>query len=290
MTNRRASKSASGRVSEAIRADSEASRLTGKLLKRAFFEDAPERVAPRLLGKLLVLRTRAGVMAGRIVEVEAYLGPHAETADLAAHSHRGPTPRNQVLFGPAGHAYVYSIYGLYFCMNFSCEKAGHGGGVLLRALEPVAGLEQMARNRGLPPFSFAAAKETDGATARKGRGNPKIDPTIAATNEKDGATMGNGRGNACELTSGPGRLCQAMGLTREKHNGLDLLDPKSPLQVRDDGMKVTRVLVTRRIGIRHAVELPLRFALAGNGCVSGPKRMAGRVVILRSGRASRLLR
>ena len=240
--------------------------IPGRLLKRAFFEAAPQRVAPRLLGKLLVLRTRAGVMAGRIVEVEAYLGPHAETADPAAHSHRGPTPRNQVLFGPAGHAYVYSIYGLYFCMNFSCEKAGHGGGVLLRALEPVAGLEQMARNRGLPPFSFAAAKEIDGATTR------------------------NERGNACELTSGPGRLCQAMGLTRETHNGLDLVDLKSPLQVRDDGMGVTRVLVTRRIGIRHAVELPLRFALAGNECVSGPKRMAGRVVILPSGRASRLLR
>jgi DNA-3-methyladenine glycosylase len=240
-------------------------RLPGKLIKRAFFEDAPERVAPRLLGKLLVSRTSAGLMAGRIVEVEAYLGPHAETADPAAHSHRGPTPQNQVLFGPAGHAYVYSIYGLYFCMNFSCEKEGRGGGVLLRALEPIAGLEQMARNRGLPPFSFAAAKEKDGAATR------------------------NGRGNACELTSGPGRLCQALGIDRETHNGLDLLDPNSPLQVRDDGMRVTRVLVTRRIGIRHAVELPLRFALPGHTCVSGPKNVAGKYIVLRPGGAGRLL-
>jgi DNA-3-methyladenine glycosylase len=223
--------------------------LPGRLLERAFFEAAPERVAPRLLGKLLVSRTRAGLMAGRIVEVEAYLGPHQATPDPAAHTHRGPTPRNRVLFGPAGHAYVYSIYGLYYCMNFSCEKEGHGGGVLLRALEPVAGLEQMARNRSLPPDAAA-----------------------------------------CELTSGPGRLCQALGLSREMHNGLDLLDPKSQLQVRDDGMRATRVLVTRRIGIRHAAELPLRFALAGNGCVSGPKKMDGKLIFVRKGAAGRLLR
>jgi len=224
-------------------------RLPGKLLKRAFFEAGPEQVAPRLLGKLLVLRTRAGLIAGRIVEVEAYLGSHAQPADPAAHSHRGPTPRNQVLFGPAGHAYVYSIYGLYYCMNFSCEKEGHGGGVLLRALEPVAGIEKMARLRGL------------GSNAA-----------------------------ACELTGGPGRLCQALGLTRETHNGLDLLDPKSPLQVRDDGMRVTKVLVTRRIGIRHAVELPLRFALPGSECVSGPKNMEGKLIFVRLGRTGRLLR
>ena len=68
-----------------------------------------------------------------------------------------------------------------------------------------------------------------------------------------------------------------MGLTREMHNGLDLLDPKSPLQVRDDGMRFARVLVTRRIGIRHAVELPLRFSLPGNECVSGPRRMEGKL-------------
>lgn len=199
-------------------------------MNRPFFEAPPERVARRLLGKVLARRTRAGWLAGRIVEVEAYLGPHRKTADPAAHSHRGPTPRNQVLFGPAGHAYVYSIYGLYFCMNVSCEREGHGGGVLIRALEPVAGLEQMAHNRGLAP----------GAAAR-------------------------------ELTSGPGRLCQALGITRRTDNGLDLLDLNSPLQLRDDGARAGHVLVTARIGIRHAVELPLRFAIAGNSCVSGPK-------------------
>jgi len=207
--------------------------LPGRPLPRALFEAPPERVARRLLGKVLAQRTGSGWMAGRIVEVEAYLGPHRATADPAAHAHRGPTPRNQVLFGPAGHAYVYSIYGRYFCMNVSCERAGRAGSVLVRALEPVAGLEQMTRNRGLAPGA---------------------DPH--------------------ELTSGPGRLCQALGITRSRDNGLDLLDPESPLQLRDDGTRLGRVLVTRRIGIRHAVELPLRFVLAGHGCVSGPKSLA----------------
>ena len=130
-------------------AQSERIKPLGRLLRRDFFEAPPERVARLLLGKILVQKKKGRrPIAGRIVEVEAYLGPHRQLPDPAAHSHRGPTPRNQVLFGPAGHAYVYSIYGLYFCMNVSCEREGRGGGVLIRALEPVAGLEQMARNRG----------------------------------------------------------------------------------------------------------------------------------------------
>ena len=92
----------------------------GTLLPRVFFEASPEQVAPRLLGKVLAHRTSAGILAGRIVEVEAYLGPHNDPPDPAAHAHRGPTPRNRVLFGPAGYAYVYAIYGRYFCMNISC--------------------------------------------------------------------------------------------------------------------------------------------------------------------------
>src|SRR5260370_30894860 len=123
----------------------------GRVLGRKFFETRPELVAPRLLGKVLVHRTEAGTMAGRIVEAEAYLGPHNDPPDPAAHSHRGPTPRNLVIFWPAGHAYVYTIYGKYFCLNVSCEVEGRAGCVLLRALEPVAGLEPMAANRGMAP-------------------------------------------------------------------------------------------------------------------------------------------
>lgn len=213
----------------------EAAPLPGNPLSRRFFEKPPEIVAPRLLGKLLVHRTRRGVLAGRIVEAEAYLGPHNDPPDPAAHSHRGPTPRNSVLFGPAGYAYVYAIYGRYFCMNISCEKQGLAGCVLLRALEPVTGLEQMARNRGLSP----------GAAARM-------------------------------LTSGPSRLCQALGIVRPVHNGLDLLRPDSPLQVRDDGYPAAEVTVTPRIGISAAVDWPMRFSVAGNKCVSGPSTLSAR--------------
>ena len=211
-------------------------RLPGRLLPRAFFEDAPDRVAPRLLGKLLVHRVRSGILAGRIVEVEAYLGPHHEPPDPAAHSYRGPTPRNQVLFGPAGHAYVYVIYGRSFCMNVSCEPDGRAGCVLVRALEPVHGRQLMERNRSLDP----------GAP-------PKA------------------------LTSGPGRLTQALGLTRADHNGLDLTSARSPLQVRDDGVEAGPPLITPRIGIRHAVEWPLRFAVNDHPFISGPRKFSSDV-------------
>lgn len=211
----------------------------GSLLSRAFFQAAPEQVAPRLLGKVLTHRTGTGILAGRIVETEAYLGPHNEPPDPAAHSYRGLTPRNRVLFGLAGHAYVYAIYGRYFCMNVSCESKGKAGCVLLRALEPLPGpdgaeLAQMARNRGLAP----------GATAS-------------------------------QLASGPSRLCQALALTRLSHNGLDLTKPSSPLQLRDDGYPVSEVRVTPRIGIKRAIDWPLRFALPGHSCVSGPRHFEG---------------
>ncbi len=206
--------------------------MPGRPLPRAFFEAPPELVAPRLLGKVLAHRTRAGVLAGRIVEVEAYLGPHNDPPDPAAHSYRGPTPRNLVMFGPAGYAYIYSIYGRYFCANVSCDVEGRAGGVLFRALEPVLGADQMAKNRGLTP------------------GAP-----------------------ASQLTSGPSRLCQALGLTRSGHNGIDLTDPRSLLQIRDDSFPAQEALVTVRIGINHGIDFPLRFVLRGHPCVSGPKKM-----------------
>jgi len=204
----------------------------GRVVPRALFEDSPERVAPRLLGKLLVSFESEKVLAGRIVEVEAYLGPHNQPPDPAAHAHRGPTPRNMVLFGPAGHAYVYSIYGLYYCMNISCEREGLAGCVLLRALEPVSGIAEMVRNRGLD----------EDAPMRM-------------------------------IASGPSRLCLALGLTRPGHNGLDVASADSALQVREDGFPASDVVITPRIGIKHAVDLPLRFAVRGHGCVSGPRKL-----------------
>jgi DNA-3-methyladenine glycosylase len=201
-----------------------------KKIERKFFARPPEIVAPQILGKLLARRTSSGWLAGRIVEVEAYLGPHiTETPDPAAHSFRGVTDRNRVMFGPAGHAYVYFIYGMYYCVNVTCEPEGMAGAILIRALEPMLGQEEMALNRGLPANAAPA-----------------------------------------KLTGGPGRLCVALDITRPEHNGLDLLDPDSPLQLRQDSWTQTPIEITPRIGIRHAADLPLRFALAGNACVSRP--------------------
>jgi DNA-3-methyladenine glycosylase len=202
------------------------------ILPRAFYVDPPDIVARNLLGKLLVRRYQSGAgsrrkierLTGRIVEVEAYFG----LDDPAAHASAGKTERNAVLFGPPGFAYVYFIYGMHFCLNFSCEPEGQGAGVLLRALEPVEGLETMAHLRGL----------SDGA-------NPRL------------------------LTSGPGRLCQALGIDRETHNGIDATSARSGLHVEDDGFVPGKIEVSPRIGIRKAADRPLRFTIAGNRFVSG---------------------
>jgi DNA-3-methyladenine glycosylase len=195
-------------------------------MPRALFERPPDTVARAVLGKLLVRRTRDELLVGRIVEVEAYFGD----GDPAAHAAAGRTARNAVLFGPAGHAYVYFIYGMHSCLNISCEGAGQAGSLLVRALEPLQGIPQMAALRGL---AHAA---------------PRL------------------------LTSGPGRLCQAFGITRATHNGVDLLSEQSELQLRDDGYEAEAILSTPRIGITKAAERPLRFLIAGNPCVSGTAR------------------
>lgn len=111
----------------------------GPILKRTFYERSSEQVARALLGKVLI----HGRAAGIIVETEAYPGGD----DLASHSSRGITPRTRVIFGPPGHAYVYFIYGMYECLNIVAEREGHPGCVLIRALEPVDGIEVMRKRR-----------------------------------------------------------------------------------------------------------------------------------------------
>jgi DNA-3-methyladenine glycosylase len=162
-----------------------------------------------------------------VVETEAYLGEH----DAAAHAASGKTARNAVLYGPPGHAYIYNIYGLHACLNVSCLPEGDPGGVLFRALEPLQGIPQMRRNRGL-----------------------------------------DGSAGIHQLTSGPGKLCQAFGITRAKDNGLDFVSDKSRLGLVEDDFQCEEIRVTPRVGISKATDWPLRFFLAGNAFVSGRGR------------------
>lgn len=190
-----------------------------------FFDRDPRRVSRDLLGKLLVRRQGRKRLIGRIVEVEAYLG----TGDLAAHAAAGRTARNDVLFGPPGHAYVYFIYGNHYCLNISCLRDGMPGCILIRALEPVGDIEEMARARRVSAQSA---------------------------------------GDLRKLTSGPGRLAQAFGITRERDNGKNLTNSASDLFVAEDGFHPRRVSITKRVGITKAAEMPLRYVIAGNEFVS----------------------
>jgi DNA-3-methyladenine glycosylase len=199
-----------------------------KLLHRAFFNRDPRVVARELLGKLIVRREGRKKLAGRIVEVEAYLG----AGDLAAHAAAGHTARNAVIFGPPGHAYVYFIYGVHYCLNISCLPEGDAGCVLIRALEPVSEIREMAKARGLSDLDLTAPRDL-----RK-------------------------------LASGPGKLCEALGITRPRDNDKDMLSSKSDLQVMSDGFRTEEVAVTQRIGITKSAELPLRYVIAGNHFLS----------------------
>jgi DNA-3-methyladenine glycosylase len=149
--------------------------------------------------------------------------------DPAAHSASGRTARNFVLFGPPGLTYVYFIYGNHYCFNVSCLPDGEAGGVLFRALEPMTGIEQMAAGRDIE-----LGDKTD----------------------------------LRRLTSGPGRLAEAFGITRERDNEKDLTSKKSDLFIIDDGFRPESIEVTPRIGITKAAEHPLRYIIAGNRFVS----------------------
>jgi DNA-3-methyladenine glycosylase len=185
----------------------------GKPLKRGFFARSVHQVAPDLIGATLLVNGVGGV----IVELEAY--HHTEPA---AHSFRGPTPRNMVMFGPAGFAYVYRSYGIHWCVNFVCEKTGSASAVLIRALQPTHGIPAMRRRRGLH--------------------------------------------DERSLCSGPGRLCEALGIT-DAHNGLALDAPPIALHARLGKVDVVTGL---RIGITKAVELPWRYGLKGSKFLSKP--------------------
>ena len=205
-----------------------ASLANTKLLHRAFFNRDPREVCPELLGKLIVRGLGSRMVAGRIVEAEAYLGIN----DFAAHAAAGRTARNSVLFGPPAHAYVYFIYGVHYCLNISCLPEGEAGCVLIRALEPVAGIQEMAKARHVADLDLNSVR------------------------------------NLRLLCSGPGKLCEALGIVRERDNGKDMASPRSDLQVRDDGYSAGKIAVTQRIGITKSAEMPLRYVIVGNRFVS----------------------
>ena len=237
-------------------------------LPRSFFARDPRRVARDLVGKLLIRNRGKKVLAGRIVEVEAYLG----SGDPAAHAAAGLTRRNQVLFGPPGHAYVYFIYGNHFCLNVSCQPKGEAGCVLIRALEPLAGQLDMARARGL----LKGARRGSFGGARLGSSG--LQPRVAKRSCRSGteeqaalAAEGTMAGKR-QLTNGPGRLCQALRITRSRDNGKDLTQPPSGLWLADDGFRPRRIRRTPRIGIKKATEEKLRYIIADNTSVSGWRR------------------
>ena len=190
----------------------DSSDLEGPCVKGGFWRRHPLEVARDLIG----MRLTVDGIGGRIVETEAY---HREEA--ASHSYRGPRPRNAAMYGPVGHVYVYRIYGAHWCLNLVCGTEP-GNAVLIRALEPEAGLAIMA--------------------ARRGTDDPRA------------------------LCSGPGKLCQALDVTKAQ-DGLALDAPPFELRWGDPDLPIA---VGPRIGITKAADLPWRFGLAGSRFLSRP--------------------
>jgi DNA-3-methyladenine glycosylase len=180
-------------------------------LGRRFFARSVHVVAPELIGAILLVD---GV-GGSIVEVEAY-----HHTDPAAHSYRGRTERNAVMFGPPGYAYVYRSYGIHWCLNFVCEREGSASAVLIRAIEPIYGISAMRRRRKLTEARL--------------------------------------------LCSGPGRVCQALGITGA-HNGLALNQP--PFELRAAKAEV-EIAIGPRIGITKAADVPWRYGQKGSRFLS----------------------
>jgi len=195
---------------------------SGRALPMSFYDRPTEQVARDLLGAVLECTTPLGTASGRIVETEAYLGPD----DPACHAVAGLTERTRNLHGPPGIAYVYFIYGVHWCFNAVTREEGHGSAVLVRAVEPIAGVDLM----------------------RERRGNVRRD---------------------VDLTNGPGKLCQALGIDGAM-DGTRLTQP--PLRILaappvEDG----DVEITPRIGITRAADWPLRWLVRGNPYVSATR-------------------
>ena len=210
------------------------------VLPRGFFARPALEVAPALLGCVIEHETPDGLVAVVLTEVEAYEG----SCDPASHAYRGRTPRNAVMFGPPGHAYVYFTYGMHFCVNMVCLREGTASAVLIRAGRVVEGVELATRRR-------SAA-----APGRRGAGElARIPPR--GPGERD-------------LARGPARLCQALAIGRSL-DGADVCDPGLPLRVRGGAVPPAgpeRISTGPRVGVSSAARRPWRFWLTGDPTVS----------------------
>lgn len=198
-----------------------------KKLPRSFYQRPTLTVARELLGKYFVRHYKGTKFVGRIVETEAYRG----TLDPAAHTYRGKTKRNEVMYWGGGHLYVYFTYGMHFCANIVTGKKESGEAVLIRAIEPVEGIELMVKNRY-------------GARRIQSRG---------------GAALHN-------LTNGPAKLCEALSIGRDQ-NGTDLLGDEIYL-FHAPQLAAAEVTRSARIGITSGKEKKWRFTISGSRWVS----------------------
>lgn len=203
-------------------------------LHRSFYLRPTLTAAKDLLGKYLVKKYDNKKLIGKIVEVEAYLGEN----DPASHAYRGRTKRNDVMFWKGGHLYVYFTYGMHFCANIVTEEEGKGCAILLRAIEPIKGIEMMIRNRKqnwTPP-----------------KGNRILKKWIIA--------------DLIKLTNGPAKLCEAFGIKREQ-NGTDLLSDSIYINY-GEAVPKSNIVSSTRIGINNGTEKRWRFYIKDSPFVS----------------------
>jgi len=213
--------------------ETSASELQHAALPQEFYLQGTIEAARRMLNCVLMHETSGGFVAGRITETEAYTQD-----DPASHAYRGKTARNAAMFGPAGHAYVYFTYGMHFCFNVVTAAEGVADAILIRAVEPIEGLELMSRRRGLAEGEIARLHSSADQKMRERW--------------------------AFALCGGPGKLCQAFGITRTE-NGVDVTTPGglwiAPPRPEFGALQSREICATPRIGIRQAAETPWRFTL-----------------------------
>lgn len=198
--------------------------LKEDILKRDFYTRSLLSVARDLIGKTLFKKEGKRILAGKIVEVEAY----DQNEDQAAHSYIGMTERNKIMFNEGGYLYVYFSYGVHYCCNVVTGKQGHGSAILIRAVEPLFGIDTMAKRR--------------------------FNKTIISDKEK------------FKLTNGPGKVCKAFGINKD-HYGLDLINGPI-LILNSEKVQRNTIGISKRIGISKSIDLPWRFYLVDNPYVS----------------------